>query len=170
MLWRHILPAFSKKIVGKVRQQLKSPSQSFGWFPKHNFVATAENSNSNCEPFFVQQSLPESDAYILERIGKASEWFQDKFSLIFDDLSQKFQMETDNKELGKKIDNALNNLKQEILAKLARIKSCERGFSPLHYLRSISKAEVAFSPEKGKNPKPQFTASQTLNTRNCFGI
>jgi hypothetical protein len=43
MLGRHILPAFSKKIFGKVGQQLKSPSQSFGWFPKHNFVATAEN-------------------------------------------------------------------------------------------------------------------------------
>jgi hypothetical protein len=43
MLRRHILPAFSKKIVGKVRQKLKSPSQSFGGFPKHNFVATTEN-------------------------------------------------------------------------------------------------------------------------------
>jgi len=99
---------------------------------------------------FIKQDLPESDAYILERIGKASEWFQDKFSLIFDDLVQKFQMETDNKELGKKIGNALNNLKQEILVKLAGIKSCEKGFSAPHYLRAISKAEVDFIPEKGK--------------------
>jgi len=30
---------------------------------------------------FVKQDLPETDAYILERIGKASGWFQDKFSL-----------------------------------------------------------------------------------------
>jgi hypothetical protein len=29
MLWRHILPAFSKKIVRKVGQKLKRPSQSF---------------------------------------------------------------------------------------------------------------------------------------------
>jgi hypothetical protein len=43
MLWRHIMAAFSKKIVGKVSQQLKSPSQSFGRFPKHYFVSTAEN-------------------------------------------------------------------------------------------------------------------------------
>ena len=102
------------------------------------------------QTIFVKQDLPESDAYILERIGKASKWFQDKFSLIFDDLVQKFQMETDNKELGKKIGNALNNLKQEILAKLAGIKSCEKGFSAPHYLRAISKAEVDFIPEKGK--------------------
>jgi hypothetical protein len=43
MLCRQILSAFSKKIVGKVGQKLKRPSQSFGWFPKHNFIATAKN-------------------------------------------------------------------------------------------------------------------------------
>ena len=110
----------------------------------------SEKFKQQLRTIFVQQSLPESDAYILERIGKASEWFQDKFSLIFDDIMQKFQMETDNKEIGKKIGDALNNLKQEILVKLAGIKSCEKGFSPPHYLRAISKAEVAFIPEKGK--------------------
>jgi len=99
---------------------------------------------------FVQRGLPESDAYILERIGKASAWFRDEFSMVFDDFVQKFQVETDNKELGKKIGNALHNLKQEIRVKLAGIKSCEKGFSPSHYLRSISKAEVDFIPEKGK--------------------
>jgi len=110
----------------------------------------SEKFKQQLRTIFVQQSLPESDAYILERIGKASEWFQDNFSLIFDDLVQNFQMETDNKELRKKTDNALNNLKQEILIKLAGIKSCQKGFSPPHYLRSISKAEVAFIPEKRK--------------------
>jgi superfamily II DNA helicase RecQ len=59
-------------------------------------------------------------------------------------------METDNRELGKKIGNALNNLKQEIFVKLAGVKSCEKEFSPPQYLRSISKAEVDFNPEKAK--------------------
>ncbi len=110
----------------------------------------SEKFKQQLRTIFVQQTLPESDDYILERIGKASAWFQDKFSLIFDDLVQKFRMETDNKELGKKIGNALNNLKQEILVKLAGIKSCEKGFSAPHYLRAISKAEVEFLPGKEK--------------------
>jgi superfamily II DNA helicase RecQ len=122
--------------------------------------AVSEKFNQQLRTIFVKQSLPESDAYILERIGKASGWFQDKFSLIFDDLVQKFQFETDNKEIGKKIGNALNNLKQEILVKLAGIKSCEKGFSPPRYLRSISKAEVAFIPEKGKKSQsPVYSES-----------
>ena len=59
-----------------------------------------------------------------------------------------------------KISNALNNLKQEILVKLAGIKSCEKGFSPSHYLRTISKAEVDFIPEKGKKSQtPVYSAS-----------
>ena len=119
---------------------------------------------------FVQQGLPESDAYILERIGKASEWFQDKFSLIFDDLVQNFQMETDNKELGKKIGNALNNLKQEILVKLAGIKSCEKGFSALHYLRSISKAEVDFIPGKGKKSQTPVYSDSDIEHPELFRL
>jgi len=114
----------------------------------------SEKFKQQLRTIFVQQSLPESDAYILERIGKASKWFQDQFSLICDDLVQNFQMETDNKEIGKKIGNALNNLKQEILVKLAGIKSCEKGFSAPNYLRAISRAELAFIPEKGKKPQP----------------
>jgi len=115
--------------------------------------SVSEKFNQQLRTIFVKQGLPESDAYILDRIGKASGWFQEKFFLIFNDLVQNLQMETDNKELCKKIDNALNNLKQEILVKLAGIKSCEKGFSPPHYLRALSKAEVDFNPERGKKPQ-----------------
>jgi hypothetical protein len=51
-------------------------------------------------------------------------------------------VETDNKELGKRISNTLNPLNQEIAVKLAGIMSCENGFSPSRYLRSLSKAEI----------------------------
>ena len=115
-----------------------------------NIFMVSEKFKQQLRTIFVQQRLPESDAYILERIGKASHWFLDKFSLIFDELVQRFQYETDNKELGKKIGNTLNNLKQELLVKRAGIKSCQKGFSPPDYLRALSKAEVAFVPEKEK--------------------
>jgi len=102
---------------------------------------------------FTEEAMPESDTHILERIGKASKWFQEKFSLVFDDLVRNFQAETDNKELGKQIGNTLNHLKQEIVVKLAAIKSCENGFSPSLYLRAVTKAEIDFSPEKERKPK-----------------
>jgi hypothetical protein len=128
----------------------------------------SEKFKQQLRTIFKNKGLPESDAYILERIGKASEWFQNKFSLIFDDLVQKFQMETDNKELGKKIGNALNNLKQEIFVKLAGVKSCEKGFSPPHYLRSTSKAEVDFNPEKGKKSQPPVYSESDIEHPELF--
>ena len=88
--------------------------------------------------------------HTLERISKASNWFQDKFSRCFDNILQKLYVDTDNKELRKKINNALNNLKQDIMVKQAGIKCCEHGFSPARYLRAISVAELDFVPEKIK--------------------
>ena len=43
MLWCRILPGFSKKIVGRIGQQLIRPRQSFGWFTKHDFIATSKD-------------------------------------------------------------------------------------------------------------------------------
>jgi len=109
---------------------------------------------------FKKEVLPESDSHILERIGKASNWFQDKFSLILRDVVQNFRVETDNRELGKQIGNALNYLKQEIVVKLAGIKSCENGFSPSQYLRALSNAEIDFSPGKERKPQaPEYRES-----------
>ncbi|MCP4118798.1 MAG: AAA family ATPase [Desulfobacteraceae bacterium] len=119
---------------------------------RETILPVGEKFKHQLSSLFVNNTLPESDDYILERIGKASAWFQEKFSSIFDDLVQNFQVETDNKELAKKIGNALNNLKLEILMKRAGIRACEKGFSPSRYLRSISEAELDFAPEKGKKP------------------
>lgn len=113
-----------------------------------DIFGVGEKFKQQLRTLFKEDVLPESDAYILERIGKASKWFQEKFSLIFDGLVRNFQVETDNKELSKQIGNTLNHLKQEIVVTLAGIKSCENGFSPSHYLRAVSKAEIDFVPEK----------------------
>ena len=114
----------------------------------------SEKFKQQLRTIFEKQDLPESDAYILERIGKASKWFQGKFDAIFDDLVQKLQVETDNKELGKKISHLLSDLKKEIAVKLAGIRSCEQGFSPSHYLRCISKAEIDVGVKKEPKPRP----------------
>ena len=125
-----------------------------------DIFVVSENFKQQLRTLFKEDVPPESDAYILERIGKASKWFQEKFSLMFDDFVRNFQAETDNKELGKQIGNTLNQLKQEIVVKLAGIKSCKNGFSPPHYLRAVSKAEIDFSPEKGRRPqKPDYGES-----------
>ena len=109
---------------------------------------------------FEKGNLPESDAHILERISKASTWFQEKFFLLFGESVQKMYIETDNRELRKKINNVLNNFKKEISVKLAGVQICQQGFSPLVYLRAVSKAEIDFAPGKVKKEQsPSYLES-----------
>ncbi|MCF6290899.1 MAG: helix-turn-helix domain-containing protein [Desulfobacterales bacterium] len=125
-----------------------------------DIFTVSENFKRQLAAIFANGGLPESDAVILERISKASKWFQEKFAMIFDELVQKLRVETDNRELRKKIDNAIDQLKQEIAVKLAGICCCEKGFSPSSYLRAVSAAELDFIPGKTKkNRAPAYTES-----------
>ncbi|MEA2083693.1 MAG: helix-turn-helix domain-containing protein [Thermodesulfobacteriota bacterium] len=130
-----------------------------------DILVVSENFKRQLRTLFAAGGLPESDAYILERISKASTWFQDKFAVIFDDVVQKLHVETDNTDLRKKIGNALNNLKQEIAVKLAGVQCCEKGFSPSSYLRTVSAAEIDFTPEKAKKSRsPAYTESDVAHS------
>ncbi|MFH2060574.1 MAG: helix-turn-helix domain-containing protein [Pseudomonadota bacterium] len=129
-----------------------------------DIFTVSEKFNHQLRNMFVNQALPELDPHILERVSKASAWFQDKFLMVFYDLVQKMVVETDNKELGKRINNALDNLKQEIAVKQAGIQSCGNGFSPSRYLRAISNAQIDAIPSKTgtsvkKSPMPEYTQS-----------
>jgi len=125
-----------------------------------DIFAVSEKFRWQLRTIFEKGNLPQSDALVLERISKASKWFKEKFTLIFEKTMQNIHIETDNKEIRKKINNVLNNLKQDICVKTAGIKSCENGFSPSSYLRAVSSAEIDFTPEKIKKSQvPSFTKS-----------
>ncbi len=104
--------------------------------------------------------LPEKDARIKERTSKASAWFKDKFYQVFDDLLEKLSVETDNKEIGKQINNGIENLRQEIRVKLAGVMSCQNGFGMHGYLDSVSRTQLDFPIKKQGKPKaPVYTES-----------
>ncbi|MBL0712376.1 MAG: helix-turn-helix domain-containing protein [Desulfosarcina sp.] len=128
----------------------------------------SRNFKRQLDTIFAGGDLPESNAHILERIGKASTWFRDKFSFIFEESMQKLHVDTDNTELRKKIGNALNNLKKEIAIKLAGVHSCEKGFSPSRYLRAVSAAEIDFRPHKEKKPSPPAYSESDVDHPELF--
>jgi len=106
------------------------------------------------QKIFQNSNLPESDPQILERISRASKWFQDKFKEIFGETLDKFSFETDNSILEIKINEALHHLKKEIAVKLEGIKSLENGFSPSDFLRQVSLAKIDHPSQKNKPPQP----------------
>ncbi len=115
---------------------------------------------SQLQGIFQKDIQPETDKRIQGRAAKASVWFQDKFFLIFNDFMEKLHVETDNKELGKRVNYGLENLRQEIKIKLEGIKSCEKGFFLSNYLSCVSKAKVDFSVKKAEKHKaPSYSES-----------
>jgi hypothetical protein len=119
-----------------------------------DIFVVGENFQQQLRAIFTNGGLPESDVIILERISKASAWFQEKFTEIFEESIKRLHVETDNTEIRKKIGKALTNLKQEIAVKLAGVQCCEKGFSPSSFLRAVSAAEIDFTPEKEKKRRP----------------
>ena len=136
-----------------------------------DIFVVGENFKRQLGPIFAAGDLPESDAHILERISKASTWFQDKFALTFGELVKNLHVETDNTELRKKIGHALNNLKKEIGVKLAGVKCCEQGFSPPSYLRAVSNVEIDVTPGKEKKrSSPTYTAADVAHPELFQGL
>ncbi len=124
----------------------------------------SENFKRQLHAIFADGGMPESDAVILERISKASAWFQEKFAEIFEESVPKLHVETDNTELRKKIGNALSNLKKEIAVKIAGVQCCAKGFTPSNFLRAVSAAEIDFTPEKEKKRQlPTYTESDVVH-------
>jgi len=124
-----------------------------------DIFSVSEKFKNQLGKMFGSKILPEKDSSLIGRIGKASQWFFERVEKI-NDFLEKLSFETDNKEIKKQLDYSYKNLFQETLIKKASVKSCENGFSPLFYLKSVSKAQTDFTPpKKKKDSLPLFEES-----------
>ena len=101
-----------------------------------------ENFKRQLQGMFSNCGQPAGDPAILERLQKASVYFQEKFTVILTSYLENIAVETDNKEIRKQINNTVKQLKEETEVKLAGVLSCQEGFSPARYLRALSAAAI----------------------------
>jgi len=116
------------------------------------------NFSNQLRGLFSENVLPADDPAIIERITKASTYFQEKMATGLYSVLPKIGIETDNKEIRKKAKNTLKWLREESDVKMAAVECCENTFSPSLYLRAISAAEV--SARQKKEPKITATYSE----------
>lgn len=119
-----------------------------------------DNFRRQLQGLFTEKTLPAKDPIIVERIQKASLYFQEKIEAGIGQYVDLLQVETDNKELGKKARNLCKRLQEETAVKLAVVKCCESGFSAAIYLRAISSAEVASAPKNTRQTKSTITYTE----------
>ena len=101
------------------------------------------NFQKQLQGLFLPTTPPAEDPRIIERLTKASAYFQEKLTTVLTPPLAALQLETDNKELEKKILRLQQLLAEELAVKLAAVRCCSTGFSPADYLRAVTAASVA---------------------------
>jgi hypothetical protein len=114
--------------------------------------SVGEKFKRQLDSMFSPSTPPGADPAILERLTKASAYFEDKLVGILLPCLENLVIETDNKEIRKKLNDAARLLKEEAAVKLAAVRSCRNDFSSEHYLHAISAAVLETGPAKKKTP------------------
>ncbi len=105
------------------------------------------NFSLQLQSLFNEHTLPTDDSYLSERLIKASKYFLDKMDSGICKQLDNLILETDNKELRKRIRKTLQLLQDELGVKHAVIRCCEK-FSPADYFKAISSAQIKSNTSK----------------------
>ena len=114
-----------------------------------SICTVGDNFRRQLQSLFRPDVEPVHDPVILERLSKAAVYFQDKFNAIPKPCLESLDIESDNKEISKRLTNMLKFCRSECAVKSAAVEACDGQFTPARYLRAISRA--AMDAEKAKN-------------------
>ncbi|MCL1865158.1 MAG: helix-turn-helix domain-containing protein [Spirochaetes bacterium] len=122
---------------------------------RNEILNVSEQFHSQLQQLLSKTENPEEDLFLQERIKKAAVYFLDKTNLILQELLDKTVIETDNKDIRKKVNNALSLLQTEIRQKQKTLEVCLDGFDVPAYLNAKSKAAIEDEvPKHQKKEKP----------------
>ena len=124
---------------------------------EEEICSVGEKFGRQLQGLFTADGLPANDTHILDRIAKASTYFQEKLEAGVARAIPALVVESDNKALLKTINRIRKILQAEIDVKLAAVKSCETGFAPETYFRAISGAMTGDAPKPAKAPAPLYS-------------
>ena len=113
--------------------------------------------------YFTGTALPEANAPLQERIGKAGAYFQ---TLLADDLLpllNRCPTDCDNKLVREAVLEAMDELEKELFAKLRSFESVRDGFDALAYLQARNRAELDFKPKRKEADVAEATSSRSKN-------
>jgi hypothetical protein len=130
--------------------------------------AIAHKFRPQIQGYFQQGGLPEENAELQARIGKAGVWFSEKLGGELLNVAKRMSILTDNKAVRKAAIDALTNLQREIFVKNACFLVAQSGFSAQTYLRVKANAQIDFqaapnsTPSAGYSDAPKDTPHPTL--------
>ena len=128
----------------------------------NEICAVGANFQRQLQGLFAENIMPADDPAIRERITKASAYFAEKIAAGIGPATEQLEIETDNKEIGKKAKKLCSLLQEETAVKLAAIRCCAEGFNTAGYLRAIATAQIKTAQKEPARPvKTSATYSET---------
>ena len=94
------------------------------------------------QSLFAINREPAKDDVIRDRLAKAGGYFREQFETLLSPCLDGLEVTTDNREVGKRLGEAIVLARRESACKLAGILACAEGFSPGRYLRALSLAAM----------------------------
>lgn len=104
--------------------------------------------------------------FLAERLKKGAHYFYKKVYEILS-FQKRLSLETDNKEVGRRYTEALQQVAEELMLKSATLQQVEKeGFTPSAYLRTKSAALMEEPDKKKSQAKPKRTAQTAAEPEN----
>jgi len=111
-----------------------------------------------------ENSNPEENDPLQERIKKASKYFSQKVKEIVFDAVTNLPSETDNAQVKKSQKEIREKLLKQSQYKILCLESCKSGFHLQNYLSSRAKASLEELPKITKSRKSNYTPADQSNT------
>lgn len=131
-------------------------------------VIISEKFQRQLQTLFTDKSVPEEDLYFQERVRKGAEYFTEKLDLYLAEWTSAIQFETDNRQLRKTVNQAVEWLRYRFAIKIACMSSCREGFSIGLYLETIARAEIDFKSRTPVKKKAVNLNVQSLEHPELF--
>jgi len=107
-----------------------------------SICTVGDNFRRQLQSLFRADLEPAADPVVRERLAKAGGYFREQFEAILNPCLDALAVESDNKEVRKRIVEAIKLARQESAVKQAVIVACGEDFSPARYHRAQSMAAM----------------------------
>jgi hypothetical protein len=120
--------------------------------------------------YFMQETLPEENDSLQERIRKGGAYFQTVLGQELLPLLHTLPNDCDNKQVRELLLEATDELEKELFSKLRSFESCREGFGALTYLQARNHAELDFQPERKKHERQVLKADEGSARGGLYGV
>jgi len=112
----------------------------------------------------------EQNEELQERIRKGADYFSGKLQHLILSVMEKFVVETDNKEIQKKIQKAEKRLLEETMFKRACLEACREGFVVKDYLKARAKASLEEIPKRPSARSEKLPVSKEIANTELYQL